>query len=134
MERQTATACDLARWLEEQPWVERVHYPGLPSHANYELSRRQFDDRFPAILAFDLTTDEPGAIRFINNLRLITSGTSLGDVASLVLYPSRTSHRGLTAAELRAIGIGPGLIRLAVGLESPADLKRDLEAAALSLG
>jgi cystathionine gamma-synthase/methionine-gamma-lyase len=130
LERQSCTAGELATWLEQRSWVERVYSPGLASHAQHDLAQRLFAGRPPGVVSFDLRVGEEGAIRFIDALELIIPGTSIGDVASLVLYPPRTSHRGLTESELKACGIGAGLIRLSVGLESPHDLMADLSRAA----
>jgi cystathionine beta-lyase/cystathionine gamma-synthase len=134
MDRQCATAATLAAWLQRQAWVERVHYPGLPTHPQHVVAGRQFGGRFGGMVAFDLHGGRDETIRFIDNLGLITAGTSLGDVQSLVLYPPSSSHRGLSDADLAAMGIGPALVRLSVGLESPRDLQGDLRRAAECAG
>jgi cystathionine beta-lyase/cystathionine gamma-synthase len=82
------------------------------------------------MLSFELRTDKAGTLQFMNSLQLITTGTSLGDVESLALYPAMSSHRGLTETELNKLGIGKGLVRLSVGLEAPMDLIADLQQAA----
>ena len=130
MQRQCDSARSLAEWLMEQEWVEQVHYPGLPSHRQHALAARLFEGRFGGMVAFELRADQRGALAFIDQLELITAATSLGDAASLVLYPPLTSHRNLSPDGLRRSGIGEGLIRLSVGLESPRDLCQDLEQAA----
>ncbi|MGH2449477.1 MAG: trans-sulfuration enzyme family protein [Chloroflexota bacterium] len=131
-ERQAESAGIVARWLDEQPWVERVYYPGLTDHPQHNLAREQFAGRFGAMVAFDVAGGRDRAIDFMDNLLLIAPGTSLGDLASLILYPPASSHRTLDDGQLRAIGIGPGLVRLSVGIESPADLISDLAQAARS--
>jgi len=130
MQRQCDSARRIAEWLVEQEWVGQVHYPGLASHRQHALAARLFDGRFGGMVAFDLRADQRGALTFIDRLKLITAATSLGDAASLVLYPPLSSHRTLSPDELRRSGIGEGLIRLSVGLESPRDLCQDLEQAA----
>jgi cystathionine beta-lyase/cystathionine gamma-synthase len=89
------------------------------------------------MVSFELQADREGALRFLDSLRIIIPGTSLGDVESLILYPPLSSHRGLSDEDLASMGIGPSFVRLSVGLESVRDLKRDLQAAAetaLNLG
>lgn len=132
MTRQAGSALEIARWLEGRDWIEHVYHPGLAGHPQHEVARRQFADRYGGMLAFDLAADRTGTLRFLDELQLIAPGTSLGDVESLVLYPPLSSHRGLTAEERRAAGIGEGLVRMSVGLESPKDLMADLEQAAAS--
>lgn len=130
MERQCQNALEVARWLEGQPRVRRVYYPGLPDHPHHELARRLLGGRFGAVVAFDLDPPEASAVaRFIDHLQLFTAAPTVGDVASLVMYPARASHRGLSPAERTEAGIGDGLVRLSIGIESAADLIADLEAA-----
>jgi cystathionine gamma-synthase/methionine-gamma-lyase len=128
--RQCESAHEIATWLQGRPWVERVYYPGLPHHPDHEIATRQFAGMFGGMIAFDVAAGRQETVRFIDALRLITPGTSLGDVESLVLYPPLTSHRTLDSAGLRAAGIGDGLVRMSVGLESQRDLIADLEQAA----
>jgi cystathionine beta-lyase/cystathionine gamma-synthase len=134
MERQCDSAARLATWLQSQEWVEHVYYPGLRSGDEKEHARHWFGDRYGGMVAFDLQADEPGTLRFMDHLEVITSATSLGDAMSLILYPKLSSHRTLPPAERQRAGIGDTLLRLSVGLESPQDLIRDLERAALRAG
>jgi cystathionine gamma-lyase len=134
MDRHCANALEMARWLEAQPWIDRVYYPGLTSHPHRERANDLFGGKFGGMMAFDLASDQAGSLRFLDALQLITPGTSLGDVESLVLYPVLSSHRQLDAEGLRSVGIGYGLVRFSVGLESPADLQADLSAAARQAG
>lgn len=134
MDRQSDNALAVAEWLQAQPWVERVYYPGLPQHESHQAARRQFHGHYSGMVAFDLAADQPATLRFMDALRLITPGTSLGDVESLVLYPPLSSHRTLTPQQMRTYGIGQGLVRLSVGVESPRDLTADLQGAAHSAG
>lgn len=124
-ERQCANALELARRLEAHPRVERVHYPGLPSHPHHELARRQMT-AFGGVLAFEVRGGQAAAVRAFDALRLVLRAPSLGGVESAVLHPATSSHRGLSAKEREAIGIGDGLLRLSVGIETVDDLWRDL--------
>jgi cystathionine gamma-synthase/methionine-gamma-lyase len=128
--RQSESAHALATWLEGQSWVERVYYPGLPSHPQHETAHALFGELYSGIVAFDLRCGREDTLRFVDALRLIRPATTLGDVVSLVLYPPMSSHRTLTPDGLRAAGIGEGLLRFSVGLESVRDLRDDLQQAA----
>jgi cystathionine beta-lyase/cystathionine gamma-synthase len=128
--RQSESALELARWLDVQPWTERVYYPGLPSHPQHAVARRQFGDLFSGMVAFDLVANRESTLRFVDTLSLIRPATTLGDVVSLVLYPPESSHRTLTPEALREAGIGEGLLRFSVGLENVEDLRNDLQHAA----
>lgn len=129
LERQCATALRLARVLEQHPAVSRVYYPGLPSHPQHELAKRLMPRLYGAMLACELRDGAPGVERFMTRARLLEFAPSFGDVATTWSYPSRTSHRGVSEDEQAAMGIGPGLIRISVGLEDPDDLIADLEEA-----
>jgi methionine-gamma-lyase len=128
MERHSSTAMQLARWLEAHPRVTKVHYPGLPSHPNHAIAKAELGERFGGMLAFELPDRQSGA-RFVDRLQLIKRAGSLGDVRSLIIQPSNTTHRQLSPEELRAAHISEGFIRFSVGLEDPADLVSDLEQA-----
>jgi cystathionine gamma-synthase/methionine-gamma-lyase len=134
MARQADSALEIAHWLDRQDWVEHVYYPGLAAHPQHEIAHRQFSGRYGGMVAFDLAAGQRETLRFLDALQLIAPGTSLGDVESLVLYPPLSSHRGLTPGEQRTAGIGEGLVRMSVGLESPGDLIADLEGAASGIG
>jgi cystathionine gamma-synthase len=129
MERQSASALTLARGLERLPAVARVWYPGLPSHPQHDLARRLLPRLAGAMVSFDLRGGAPAVERFMARTRLLEFAPSFGDVASTWTYPARTSHRRVPDEAKAAMGIGPGLIRMSVGLEDPADLMADLEAA-----
>ncbi len=130
MDRQCQNAQELAGWLEGHPAVERVYYPGLPSHPQHDLARKILRGGFGAVVSFDLRHCQPeAATAFIDRLKIFVPAPTVGDVESLVMYPARASHRGLGPEERRRIGIGDGLIRLSVGIEAVEDLRRDLEQA-----
>jgi len=129
MERQSATALALGRALERLPAVSRVYYPGLPSHPQHALARRLMPRHSGAMLSFDLRGGAPAVERFMARARLLEFAPSFGDVATTWTYPARTSHRRVSDEAKAAMGIGPGLVRVSVGLEDPAELQADLEAA-----
>jgi cystathionine gamma-synthase/methionine-gamma-lyase len=134
MERQSASALAIAQWLALQDWADRVYYPGLSGNPQRELAERQFAGRFGGMLAFDVKANRKRTLEFIDALQLITPGTSLGDVESLVLYPPLSSHRTLSEEALADAGIGQGLVRMSIGLESIRDLIADLDSAAVAVG
>ena len=128
--QQCRNAEQLAAWLQEHPRIARVVYPGLPDHPEHERAREQFDGRFGAMLAFEIEgADQTAVFRFMEHLRLVQPGTSLGDCYTLVLYPAHASHRALTPAQRRAVGISDGLVRLSAGTEDVEDLIEDLSQA-----
>ncbi|WP_370189035.1 methionine gamma-lyase [Qipengyuania sp.] len=131
MERHSTTALEVARWLEAQPQVAGVHYPGLDSFAQAELARRQM--ALPGgMIAFDLVGGYEQGIRFMNRLGMITRAVSLGDAETLVQHPASMTHSTYTAEERERHGISEGLLRLSVGLEDAKDILADLEQALAS--
>lgn len=129
LERQSATALELARWLERHPGIAAVHHPGLASHPQHALARRLMPGPMGAILSFDLAGGAPAVERFMARTRLMEFAPSFGDVASTWTYPARTSHRRISDEDKAALGIGPGLVRVSVGLEDAGDLIQDLQQA-----
>ncbi|MES2114811.1 MAG: PLP-dependent aspartate aminotransferase family protein [Pseudomonadota bacterium] len=128
MERHCESALELARWLDAQPEVRRVYYPGLASHPQHELARRQMAG-FGGIISIDLKTDLAGARRFLECCKLFALAESLGGVESLIEHPALMTHATIPLAQRTALGIGDSLIRLSVGIEDVDDLRRDLRAA-----
>jgi len=126
--RQCETAMVVARFLERHPKVTRVHYPGLASHPDHRLARKQMRG-FGGMLAFDLKGGLAAARRFCDRTRMFLLAASLGGVESLIVLPIYTSHYRMSAAELAAVGVQPGTVRVSVGLEDPADLIADLRQA-----
>ena len=126
--RQCATALTLAKYLEKHPKVARVHYPGLASHPDHRLAKRQMRG-FGAMLAFDLKGGLTAARRFCDRARIFLMAASLGGVESLAVLPIYTSHYNMSLAELRAASVEPGTVRVSVGLEDPEDLIEDLRQA-----
>jgi methionine-gamma-lyase len=128
VERQCRSAMAVARFLEKHARVARVHYPGLGSHGDHALAKRQMKD-FGSMLAFDLKGGLPAARKFCDRVRMFLLAASLGGVESLVVLPIYTSHYRMTPEELRLAGVTPGTVRMSVGLEDPADLIADLRQA-----
>lgn len=128
MERQCETAMKIAKYLAKHPKVAKVHYPGLASHPDHKLAKRQMKG-FGAMLAFDLKGGLSAARRFCDRVRIFLLAASLGAVESLVVLPIYTSHYNMSEAELRAAGVGAGTVRVSVGLEDPEDLIEDLRQA-----
>lgn len=132
MKAQSENALAVARWLEQQPQVARVYYPGLASHPQHELAMRQQSGQGGAVLSFDMRADSPEAARaaafhVIDSTRVLSIATNLGDTKSIITHPATTSHGRLTEAQRQAAGIGQGMVRLAVGLEHVDDITDDLQ-------
>lgn len=132
-EPQAASALEVARWLEDQPGVARVHYPGLASHPRHALAARQMRE-FGTIVSFDLDADMEAAARFVEALELFAVTASLGSVESLALPPQMLQPRDLTPEQVAASGITRSTVRLSIGAEDPADLVADLGQALAKLG
>jgi len=127
MERHNQSALALAQWLEAHPKVARVHYPGLESHPQHALARRQMRGG-GGMISIDLKSDLAGSRRFLEHVHLFALAESLGGVESLIEHPAIMTHASIPAAQRAALGIGDTLIRLSVGIENLDDLKADLEA------
>lgn len=128
IERHSSNALALARWLEQQPQVEKVWYPGLESHPHFELARRQMSQA-GGMISIVVNGDEQRATAIIQKLKLFTLAESLGGVESLVSQPFSMTHASIPLAQRLANGITPQLIRLSVGIEDPQDLIDDLRQA-----
>jgi O-succinylhomoserine sulfhydrylase len=126
MRAQSAAALELARWLESHRAVERVFYPGLPSHPQHDLARRQ-QRAAGAVLSFEVKGGRPAAWRLIDAARLMSVTANLGDVKTTIIHPASTTHGRITQQARDAAGISDGLVRIAVGLEAVSDLQADLE-------
>ncbi len=127
MREHCRNAAIVAEWLNEQPGVARVYYPGLASHPQHQLAGRLLAAGYGGMVAFDLAHGEELAVlRFLDALQLVLPVTTLGGVASQMLYPAQSSHRALPPERRRGLGIGDGLLRLSVGIEEPDDIIADL--------
>lgn len=128
VERQCANAMAVAQFLEKHPKVAAVHYPGLQSHPDHALAKKQMKN-FGSMMAFDLKGGLAEARSFCDRVRLFLLAASLGGVESLVVLPIYSSHYNMSGAELAASGVTPGTVRVSVGLEDSEDLIADLEQA-----
>ena len=125
MDAQSAAALELARWLEAQPQVARVHYPGLPSHPQHELAKRQ-QRSGGAIVSFEVKGGRPEAWKVVDATRVVSITANLGDTKTTLTHPASTTHGRISPEAREAAGIRESLLRVAVGLESVDDLKADL--------
>lgn len=128
VERQCANAMAVASFLDKHPKVARVHYPGLKSHPDHALAKKQMKD-FGSMLAFDLKGGLAAARKFCDRVQLFLLAASLGGVESLVVLPIYSSHYNMSEQELAAVGVTPGTVRVSVGLEDATDLIADLKQA-----
>jgi cystathionine gamma-lyase len=126
MERHCANALEIARWLEEQPQVELVSYPGLRSHPQHNLARTQMRG-FGGMVTIVLKTDLAGTRRFLENTHLFSLAESLGGVESLINHPALMTHASVPKEQREALGVTDSLVRLSVGVEDVRDLVDDLQ-------
>ncbi|OIQ99594.1 O-succinylhomoserine sulfhydrylase [mine drainage metagenome] len=131
MQAHSARAMELARWLQARPEVSRVHYPGLVSHPQHALAMAQQSGQGGAVLSFDVKAANPEqararAFHVIDQTRLCSITANLGDTKTTITHPASTTHGRLSDQQRQAAGITQGLIRIAVGLEHPADIQADL--------
>ncbi len=129
MQRHVASALALAQWLEAQPKVVRVHYPGLESHPQHALAKRQMRGGFGGMISLDLRTDLAGTRRFLEAMQIFALAESLGGVESLIEHPAIMTHATIPAETRAKLGIGDALVRLSVGVEDLDDLRADLKQA-----
>ena len=126
MERHCANAIEIARWLEEQPHVKSVYYPGLKSHPQHDLARTQMRG-FGGMVTMVLKTDLEGTRRFLENTHLFSLAESLGGVESLINHPALMTHASVPKEQREALGVTDSLVRLSVGVEDVRDLIDDLQ-------
>jgi len=125
MNAHSAAALELAEWLEQQPEVEKVYYPGLSSHPQHALAKTQ-QSAFGGLLSFELKGGKEEGWRLIDATRMLSITANLGDAKTTITHPATTTHGRLTPEQRAEAGISDGLIRVAVGLEDIADIKADL--------
>ena len=125
MEAHSANALEIARWLESQREVAKVHYPGLPSHPQYDLARYQ-QKTGGGIVSFELKNGKEAAWRVVDSVRMISITANLGDTKSTLTHPATTTHARISQESRDAAGITDGLLRIAVGLEAVKDIQADL--------
>jgi O-succinylhomoserine sulfhydrylase len=126
MQAQSASALRLAQWLQQQPGVAAVHYPGLATHPQHALAMAQQGGSGGAVLSFDVEGGRQAAFAVIDATRICSITANLGDTKTTITHPASTSHGRLSEAQRHAAGIGQGLVRVAVGLEHLDDLQADL--------
>ena len=127
MQAQSARALEMAHWLERQPAIERVYYPGLESHPQHKLAMAQQSGLGGAVLSFVVKGDRAGAWAVSDATKICSVTSNLGDTKTTITHPSTTSHGRLSEAQRLAAGITQGMLRLSVGLEDVEDLKADLQ-------
>jgi O-succinylhomoserine sulfhydrylase len=125
LEAQSASALVLARWLEAHPSVDKVYYPGLPSHPQYALAQRQ-QQAGGAIVSFTVKGGRTEAWKVVDNCRLLSITANLGDTKTTLTHPASTTHGRISPEQRLAAGITEGLLRISVGLEAVVDLQDDL--------
>jgi O-succinylhomoserine sulfhydrylase len=126
MKAHSANALTVAQWLQEHPKVKKVYYPGLASHPQHALAKRQQSD-FGGILAFEVDGGKAAAWRVIDQTRVMSITANLGDAKTTITHPATTTHGRLTPEQRAEAGISDGMLRVSVGFEAVDDLKRDLQ-------
>ncbi len=126
MERHSANAMRVAEWLQSQPDVTWVNYPGLPDHPDHANAKRFLPNGYGAIIGFGIRGGAPAGEKFINNVKLASHLANIGDAKTLVIHPASTTHQQLTAEEQLAAGVTPEFVRLSIGIEDVADIIADL--------
>jgi O-succinylhomoserine sulfhydrylase len=132
LEAQSSKALQLALWLENHPRVRRVYYPGLPSHPQFDLARRQ-QKSGGAIVSFVVDGARAEAWKVVDSCRLLSITANLGDTKTTLTHPASTTHARITPAQRAVAGIGEDLLRIAVGLEAVVDLQHDLDSGLSSI-
>lgn len=133
VQRHVDNTLALAQWLEQQPDVAWVNYPGLPSHPSHARARQYLQHGFGAVLSFGIRGGEEAARGFISNVKLASHLANIGDAKTLVIHPASTTHQQLTDDEQRAAGVSADLVRVSVGIEHIDDIKGDFEQAFASV-
>ncbi len=129
MPRHCENALAVAQWLEKQPAVEWVNYPGLPSHKSYANARKYLPQGQGAIMGFGIKGGMEAGKKFVNSCKLLSHLANIGDAKSLVIHPASTTHSQLTPDEQRKTGVSPEYIRLSIGIEDVRDIQADLQQA-----
>lgn len=129
VQRSVDNTLALAQWLSKHPKVESVSYPGLPEDPKHDTAKKYLKHGFGAVLSFSLKGTKEETAKFVESLQLISHLANVGDTRSLIIQPASTTHQQLSDEELKAVGIGPTLLRLSVGIEHVDDLIEDIEQA-----
>lgn len=133
VQRHVDNALELAKWLENHHKVDKVLYPGLASHPSHSLAKKYLKNGFGAVLSFEIKGGKEAAIKFVDNLKLISHLANVGDTKTLIIQPSATTHQQLSEAEQIAAGVQPSSLRVSVGIEHIDDIKADIEQAFATL-
>ena len=128
-ERHCYNAMEIAQWLEQHPQVSWVLYPGLSSHPSHEIAKQYLTKGFGGVLSFGIKGTEQQASKFVDSLKLASNLANVGDMKTLIIHPSSTTHQQLTDEEQRASGVTKDLIRVSVGCEYIDDIRADFEQA-----
>ena len=129
VQRTVDNAMELAEWLEKQPQVDHVNYPGLKNNKYHELGKKYLRNGFGGVLSFKIKGGKETADKFVDNLKLISHLANVGDAKTLIIHPATTTHEQLTEAEQISAGVEPGLLRISLGIEHIEDIKDDIQAA-----
>lgn len=129
VQRTVDNAMELAEWLQTQPQVDYVNYPGLKDNKYHELGKKYLRNGFGGVLSFKIKGGNETADKFVNSLKLISHLANVGDAKTLIIHPATTTHQQLTEAEQSSAGVEPGLLRISLGIEHIEDIKDDIEAA-----
>jgi O-acetylhomoserine/O-acetylserine sulfhydrylase len=129
VQRHVDNALELAQWLEKNPNVESVNYPGLESNPTYKNARKYLKNGFGGVLSFEIKGGKENATKFVDSLKLISHLANVGDTKTLIIQPSATTHQQLSDEEQKAAGVTPGGLRISVGIEHIDDIKADIEQA-----
>jgi O-acetylhomoserine (thiol)-lyase len=127
LDRITENALGIAQWLETQDWVEEVNYPGLESSPYNSLAKKYLKRGFGGVLTFKVKGGKEVADSIVNNVELISHLANVGDLKTLIIHPSSTTHEQLSLEEQKSSGVEPGVLRVSVGTEHIEDIKEDLE-------
>ena len=127
VQRSVDNTLALAQWLSKHPKVESVSYPGLPDDPKHENAKKYLEHGFGAVLSFSLKGTKDDTAKFVESLELVSHLANVGDTRTLIIQPASTTHQQLSTEELEAVGIGPSLLRLSVGIEHIDDLIEDIE-------
>ncbi|BAZ37045.1 O-acetylhomoserine/O-acetylserine sulfhydrylase [Calothrix sp. NIES-4101] len=134
VERHASNALELARWLEQQPQVAWVNYPGLPNHPYHERAKKYLRNGFGGVLNFGIKGGLEAGRAFINQVKLASHLANVGDAKTLVIHPASTTHQQLSDSEQLSAGVTPDLVRVSVGIEHIDDIKEDFEQAFRAVG
>lgn len=129
VQRTVDNALELAKWLEKQPIVEYVNYPGLEANTYHKLAKKYLRNGYGGVLTFKVRGGTEVADKIVDNVQLISHLANIGDAKTLIIHPSSTTHEQLSIQEQKASGVEPGVLRLSAGIEHIDDIKEDLEQA-----